>query len=75
MPLVRVDRPADHIAVVTLDRPEVLNALSIDLAIELDRTLLEVSRDNTVRVIVLQDVDIAVRHPESFSAMLDALTA
>ena len=53
MPLVRVDRPADHIAVVTLDRPEVLNALSIDLAIELDRTLLEVSRDNTVRVIVL----------------------
>ena len=53
MPLVRVDRPADHIAVVTLDRPEVLNALSMDLAIELDRTLLEVSRDNTVRVIVL----------------------
>ena len=51
--MVRVDLPADLIAVVTLDRPEVLNALSIDLAIELDRTLLEVSRDNTVRVIVL----------------------
>lgn len=28
----------------------------------------------TVRVRVLQDVDIAVRHAESFSAMLDALT-
>lgn len=33
------------------------------------------STTGTVRVIVLQDVDIAVRHPESFSAMLDALTA
>lgn len=29
----------------------------------------------TVRVIALQDVDIAVRHAESFAAMLDALTA
>ena len=28
-----------------------------------------------VRVIVFQDVDIAVRHPESFAVMLDALTA
>lgn len=28
----------------------------------------------TVRVVALQDVDIAVRHPESFSAMKDALT-
>lgn len=32
------------------------------------------STTGTVRVIVLQDADIAVRHPESFSAMLDALT-
>lgn len=29
----------------------------------------------TVRVIALQDVDIAVRHPQSFAAMLDALTS
>jgi HK97 family phage major capsid protein len=29
----------------------------------------------TVRVVVLQDVDIAVRHAESFAAMVDALTA
>jgi len=28
-----------------------------------------------VRVVVFQDVDIAVRHPESFAVMLDALTA
>lgn len=53
MSLVRVERPHDHVAVVTLDRPERLNALSIDLAIELDRTLREVGDDNTVRVLVL----------------------
>lgn len=29
----------------------------------------------TVRVIALQDVDIAVRQPQSFAAMLDAITA
>lgn len=32
------------------------------------------STSGTVRVVALQDLDIAVRHPESFSAMLDALT-
>lgn len=29
----------------------------------------------TVRVVALQDVDVAVRHAQSFSAMLDALTS
>ena len=33
------------------------------------------STSGTVRVVALEDVDIAVRHPESFSAMKDALTA
>lgn len=32
------------------------------------------STSGTVRVVALQDVDVAVRHPESFSAMKDALT-
>jgi HK97 family phage major capsid protein/HK97 family phage prohead protease len=32
------------------------------------------SASGTVRIRVLQDVDIAVRHPESFAAMKDALT-
>lgn len=51
--LVRVDRPHDHVAVITLDRPERLNALSIDLAIELDEALRTVGDDNSVRVVVL----------------------
>ena len=33
------------------------------------------STSGTVRVVALQDVDVAVRHAESFAAMLDALTA
>jgi hypothetical protein len=32
------------------------------------------STAGTVRVVTLQDVDIAVRRAESFSAMVDALT-
>lgn len=32
------------------------------------------STSGTVRVVALQDVDIAIRHPESFAAMKDALT-
>jgi len=33
------------------------------------------SSSGTLRIVALQDVDIAVRHAQSFSAMLDALTA
>lgn len=32
------------------------------------------STTGSVRVVAMQDIDIAVRHPESFAAMLDALT-
>jgi enoyl-CoA hydratase len=53
MALVQVSRPADHVAVVTLDRPHVLNALSIDLAIELHEALEATGDDNDVRVMVL----------------------
>jgi len=33
------------------------------------------SSSGAVRIVAFQDVDFAVRHPESFAAMLDALTA
>jgi enoyl-CoA hydratase len=52
-PLVLVDSPCRGVAVVTLNRPERLNAMSIDLVIELYDTLERVGADNTVRVIVL----------------------
>jgi enoyl-CoA hydratase len=53
MSYVRVERPRDGIAVVTLDRPERMNAMAFDVMIPLREALQEVSRDNTVRVVVL----------------------
>ncbi len=53
MSLVEVDEVAEDIRVVRLNRPERLNALSIDLAVELDAVLAEVGRSNLVRIVVL----------------------
>src|SRR3954471_2564010 len=51
--LVRVEKPQPHTAVVTLDRPDRLNAMSIELVIELDRKLDEIAEDNDCYVVVL----------------------
>jgi enoyl-CoA hydratase len=49
---VRIDRAADH-AVVTVDRPEKMNALNPDVLGQLDRAFDELRRDRDVRGIVL----------------------
>jgi enoyl-CoA hydratase len=51
--LVLIDHPAPHVAVVTLNRPDRLNALSIDLAVALDAALADVARENDTWVAVL----------------------
>jgi len=53
MALVEIDRPVDHVTVVTMNRPERLNAMSIDLVIELSNVLYDVAADNECRVVVL----------------------
>jgi enoyl-CoA hydratase/carnithine racemase len=53
MSTVRVERPEPGIAVITLDRPERLNALSFELVDDLHAALDEVGADNTCRVVVL----------------------
>lgn len=53
MDLVAIDAPAPHVARITLDRPDRLNAMSIDLVIELYDALGEVGADNDTRVVVL----------------------
>lgn len=50
---VRVDRPKAQVALVTLDRPERLNALSWSLVDELHGVLDDLERDNATRVVVL----------------------
>jgi len=52
-PLVLVSKPQARTAVVTLNRPERLNAMSIDLVIELDDVLNRVADDNDVSVVIL----------------------
>ena len=52
-PLVLVDRPRPDIAVVTLNRPDKLNALSFALVDDLHASLDELQLDNTCRVVVL----------------------
>ena len=51
--LVVIDNPEPGVAVVTLNRPDRLNAMSIDLVIELHDALEAVGADNAVRAIVL----------------------
>jgi enoyl-CoA hydratase len=53
MALVVVDAPRPHVRTVTLNRPERLNAMSIDLVIELHDVLEAISVDNDAWVVVL----------------------
>jgi enoyl-CoA hydratase len=52
-PLVVVEVPQPHTAVVTLNRPDRLNAMSIDLVLELDAALHRVADDNDIWVCIL----------------------
>jgi enoyl-CoA hydratase len=53
MPFVLVDKPRPHVSLVTLNRPERMNAMAFDVMIPLREALEEVSRDNDTRVVVL----------------------
>jgi enoyl-CoA hydratase len=50
---VLVDRPRPQVALVTLNRPERMNAMAFDVMIPLRRALEDLSVDNDVRVVVL----------------------
>lgn len=52
-PLVLVERPRPDVAVVTLNRPDRLNALSFAVVDELHAVLDDLQRDNACRVVVL----------------------
>src|SRR3954454_15547738 len=53
MGFVRLERPRGGVALVTLDRPERMNAMAFDVMVPLRDALREVSADNDVRVVVL----------------------
>ena len=52
-PLVRVDHPRPHVAVITMDRPERMNAMSFDLVVPLREAMESVAEDNDTWVVVL----------------------
>ena len=53
MSFLVVDKPRPHIALVTLNRPERMNAMAFDVMIPFRQALEEINRDNDVRVIVV----------------------
>ncbi|HEX7133275.1 MAG TPA: enoyl-CoA hydratase/isomerase family protein, partial [Iamia sp.] len=53
MGFVRTDREDDGVAVVTLDRPDRLNALSASLISDLRAALDDLRHDRAVRAVVL----------------------
>jgi enoyl-CoA hydratase len=48
-----VDRPRPHVALITLNRPERMNAMAFDVMIPFRETLESLKRDNDVRVVVI----------------------
>ena len=50
---VRVERPRDAVALVTLDRPERMNAMAFDVMVPLREAIEAISRDNDIRVVVV----------------------
>ena len=53
MPTVLVDKERPHITVIRMNRPERLNAMSIELCVELKDALEGVGRDNDCWVVIL----------------------
>ena len=53
MSFVLVDKPRPHVTLITLNRPERMNAMAFDVMIPLRQRIEEVSVDNDTRVVVL----------------------
>jgi enoyl-CoA hydratase len=53
MAFIVLEHPRPHVALITLNRPERMNAMAFDVMVPLRETVERVSRDNDVRVVVL----------------------
>ena len=53
MSFVVIDRPRPQVTLITLNRPERMNAMSFDVMVPLRQALEDVSHDNATRVVVL----------------------
>ena len=53
MSFTEISRPHPHVAVVTLNRPERMNAMAFDVMIPFRDALREIGNDNDVRIVVI----------------------
>lgn len=53
MPFVLIDKPRPHVSLITLNRPERMNAMSFDTVGPLYEALQQVGADNDTWVVVL----------------------
>ncbi len=53
MSFVTVENPRDGVALVTLNRPERMNAMAFDVMVPFKEALEEISFDNTIRVVIV----------------------
>ena len=53
MSFVLVEKPRPHVTLVTLNRPERMNAMAFDVMIPFKDTLHEISHDNDTRVVIV----------------------
>ena len=53
MSFTEISRPHPHVAVVTLNRPERMNAMAFDVMIPFRDALREIGSDNNVRIVVI----------------------
>jgi enoyl-CoA hydratase len=53
MSFVTVDKPRPHVTLITLNRPERMNAMAFDVMVPFKEALEEVSFDNDTRVVVI----------------------
>src|SRR5919107_4857393 len=53
MSFVLIDKPRDGVTLITLNRPERMNAMAFDVMIPFKEALQEVSHDNSTRVVVV----------------------
>ena len=53
MPFVTVEKPRPHVTLITLNRPERMNAMAFDVMVPFKEALEEVSFDNDTRVVVV----------------------
>src|SRR5437016_3998642 len=74
MSFVLVDKPRPHVTLITLNRPERMNAMAFDVMIPLRQRIEEVSVDNDTRVVVLTGRDVDAAEAERIGLVSQVVT-